>query len=85
VLWHRYLGHISQKRMKHLVQNKILVHLDMSDFDPCIQCSKGKQIKVQKFKIRHTTDTFELIHTDICGQLHTCTRNRYTLQLYIFN
>jgi GAG-pre-integrase domain len=32
MLWHRHLGHISQKRMKRLVQNEILTFLDMSDF-----------------------------------------------------
>jgi gag-polypeptide of LTR copia-type/GAG-pre-integrase domain len=41
-LWHKRLSHISQQRITHLVQSKILWPLNMSDLGPCIKCVKGK-------------------------------------------
>jgi GAG-pre-integrase domain len=60
-LWHRRLGHISRQRLECLVKNKILEPLDMSDFDLCVQCAKGKQTKVRKYEAKHATDVLELI------------------------
>jgi GAG-pre-integrase domain/Integrase core domain len=74
-LWHKRLGHISQQRITHLVQSKILRPLNMSDLGPCIECSKGKQTSMHKYTANHITDVLELIHTDICGPFPTATRN----------
>jgi GAG-pre-integrase domain len=41
-LWHKYLGHISQQRITRLVQSEILRPLNISDFDLCIEYTKGK-------------------------------------------
>ncbi|KAL8140647.1 hypothetical protein V2J09_006668 [Rumex salicifolius] len=35
-LWHQRLGHISKERMMRLVKNKILLELDFSDLDVCV-------------------------------------------------
>ena len=77
-LWHRRLGHISRKRIERLVQTEILDPLDMSDFDPCVQCAKGQQTKVRKYQARRATEQLELIHTDICGPFQVPTRNGHT-------
>jgi hypothetical protein len=50
----------------------------MSNFDLCVQCTKGKQIKVRKYEAKRATDVLELIHTDICGPFHTATLNGHT-------
>jgi hypothetical protein len=57
----------------------------MSDFDPCVQCAKGKQTKVRKYEARRATDVLELIHTDICGSFHTATRNGHTYFISFIN
>ena len=41
-LWHKRLGHISKKRIKRLVSDKILDPHDFIDFDVCVNCIKGK-------------------------------------------
>ena len=39
----------------------------MKDFQVCIECVKGKQIKKRKLGANRCTNVLELIHTDICG------------------
>ena len=41
-LWHKHLGHISKHRIQRLVSDEILDHLDLSDFEVCVECIKGK-------------------------------------------
>ena len=65
--WHKRLGHISKQRIQRLVSNDILDSLDMTDFQVCIECIKGKQIEKNKLGANRCTDVLELIHTDICG------------------
>lgn len=66
-LWHKRLGHISKQRIQRLVSEGILEPLDMSDFEVCIQCIKGKQTDTRNFNAERAKDILELIHTDICG------------------
>jgi len=66
-LWHKRLGHISKQRIQRLVSEGILEPLDMSDFEVCIQCIKGKQTDKRNFNAERAKDVLELIHTDICG------------------
>ena len=66
-LWHKRLGHIFKSRVEQLVSDGILDSLDFSDFDVCVECTKGKQTKMKKLGANQTTDVLELIHTDICG------------------
>ncbi|KAD3640646.1 hypothetical protein E3N88_29869 [Mikania micrantha] len=47
-LWHKRLGHISQERMNRLVKDGVLPKLDVSDFEKCVQCIKGKMTKTNK-------------------------------------
>ena len=71
MLWHRRLGHISNQRIQRLVSEGILDPLDLSDFQVCIECIKGKQTNVRKKDANRCGDVLELIHTDICGPFPT--------------
>lgn len=41
-LWHRRLGHISIKRVKRLMNDKVLSNLDFTHFNICVDCIKEK-------------------------------------------
>nr|GEY15134.1 putative zinc finger, CCHC-type [Tanacetum cinerariifolium] len=66
-LWHQRLGHISRDRMTRLVKDEVLPNLDLSDFEKCVECIKGKMTKGNKKGATRSTGLLELIHTDICG------------------
>jgi hypothetical protein len=67
-LWHCCLGHILMGRMECLIKEEILVPLDFSDLEHCIDCIKGKYVKhIKKSGATHSSGVLESIHTDICG------------------
>jgi HD superfamily phosphohydrolase YqeK len=41
-LWHRRLGRISIKRVKRLMNDKVLSNLDFTHFSICVDCIKEK-------------------------------------------
>jgi hypothetical protein len=47
-LWHYRLGHISKGRIERLIKDDILIPLDVSNSDYCIDCTKGKYAKQVK-------------------------------------
>jgi hypothetical protein len=47
-LWHYRLGHISKGRIERLIKDDILIPLDFSNSDYCINCIKGKYAKQVK-------------------------------------
>jgi hypothetical protein len=47
-LWHYCLGHISRGRIEGLIKDDILIPLDFSNSDYCIDCIKGKYAKQVK-------------------------------------
>ena len=49
----------------------ILDPLDLSDFQVCIECIKGKQTNMRKKDANMCGNVLQLIHTDICGQFPT--------------
>ena len=59
MLWHKRLGHISKQRIQRLVSDEILDSLDMTDFQVCIECIKGKQIEKKKLGANRCTDVLE--------------------------
>ena len=68
ILWHRCLGHISRQRIERLIKDEILSNLDLSNFDTCVDCIKGKlTAKVRNAKVDRRTELLRVIHTDICG------------------
>ena len=50
---------------------EIIDPLDLSDFQVCIECIKGKQTNVKKKDVNRCDDVLKLIHTDICGPFLT--------------
>ena len=61
--------------MEHLVKDGILVSLDFSDFNICVECIKGKYTKINKKGASRATELLECIHTDIWGPYLTLTFN----------
>jgi hypothetical protein len=67
-LWHYHLDHISRGRIERLIKDDILIPLDFSNSDYCINCIKGKYAKqVKKGEAKRSAKVLEIIHTDICG------------------
>jgi hypothetical protein len=67
-LWHYHLGHILRGRIERLIKDDILIALDFSNLDYCIDCIKGKYAKqVKKGEAKRSVGVLEIIHTDICG------------------
>jgi hypothetical protein len=51
-----------------LIKDDILILLDLSNLDYCIDCIKGKYAKqVKKGEAKRSARVLEIIHTDICG------------------
>jgi hypothetical protein len=64
--------------MKMLIKDGILVNLDFSDFDTCVDCVKGKLTsKTRRQKDGRSENVLELIHTDICGPITLATLGNY--------
>ena len=66
-LWHRRLGHMSDKGMKMLLSKGKLPELKSIDFDMCKSCILGKQKKVSFLKTGRTpkAEKLELVHIDL--------------------
>ncbi|KAI3814270.1 hypothetical protein L1987_19020 [Smallanthus sonchifolius] len=76
ILWHRKLGHISYRKMNHLVRNGLVAGVPKLRFtiaDDCMPCKKGKQQrKSHKPKLQNSIDTpLELLHMDLFGPIST--------------
>lgn len=64
-LWHKRLGHISKNIVERLVFDGILDSIDLTNFDVCVECFKGKHTKTNKYVAYRDTNVLELIYTDI--------------------
>ena len=78
MLWHKRMGHISKQRIERLITQGILDSLDMSDFDICVDCIKGKMTNKRKTGANRCSNVLKLIHTDICGPFPTASWNGHT-------
>jgi hypothetical protein len=66
-LWHYRLGHISRGGIERLIKDNILIPLDFSNSDYCIDCVKEKYAKqVKKGESKRSAGVLEIIHTNIC-------------------
>ncbi|CAN0905823.1 Retrovirus-related Pol polyprotein from transposon TNT 1-94, partial [Linum grandiflorum] len=79
-LWHRRLGHMSDKGIK-LLAGKSLIPVDKSvSLDPCDHCLAGKQHRASfSGKSTRKHDKLELVHSDVCGpvEMESLGGNRY--------
>jgi hypothetical protein len=54
--------------VERLIKDDMLVPLDFSNSDYCIDCIKGKYAKqVKKGEAKRSAEVLEIIHKDICG------------------
>jgi hypothetical protein len=54
-----------------VIKDDILIPLDFSNSDYCIDCIKGKYGKqVKKGEVKRSVGVLKIIHTDICGSFH---------------
>ena len=51
--------------------DEILDPLDLSNFEVCVECIKGKWTNIRKLGAERAKDVLELVHTDICGPFPT--------------
>jgi ABC-type transport system involved in cytochrome c biogenesis ATPase subunit len=67
-LWHKRLGHMSEKGMQALA-HMFLLELKGITLKPCEYCFAGKQHRVA-FRTRpshHAENVLDIVHTDICS------------------
>ena len=80
-LWHKRLGHISEKGLHSLAHKDLLSEVKGMTFRLCVDCLAGKQHKVA-FCISSTphraNDMIDLLHIDICSM----TENSLSEALY---
>ncbi|KAJ9544451.1 hypothetical protein OSB04_024158 [Centaurea solstitialis] len=75
IMWHKHLGHISKQRIQRLVDERILNWIDLTNFQVCVECIKGKQANARRLGSNRAIDVLELIYTDICGPFPTASWN----------
>ena len=83
ILWHKCLGHISKQRIQRLASDGILDSFDLSKFEVCLKCIKGKQTNIRKLGANRCSDILELIYTDICGLFPTASWNGQQYFYYV--
>ncbi len=67
-LWHRRLGHMSEKGLAVLGKQGLLEGVEIGKLKFCETCVKGKQRRVSFSSGKHTsTDILEYIHSDLWG------------------
>jgi hypothetical protein len=49
-----------------LIKKSILLPLEFSDLEQCIDCIKGKYVKKIKKDVKRSAAILEIIHIDIC-------------------
>ncbi|RDY08218.1 hypothetical protein CR513_07586, partial [Mucuna pruriens] len=52
-------------------RDEIFEHLDLSNFEVCVECIKRKRTDIRKLSVERAKDVLELIHTYICGSFPT--------------
>ena len=70
-LWHRRLGHISEKGLNCLAKKDVLSGLKNAELERCSHCMAGKQrrLSFKKHPPSRKLDFLELVHSDVCGPL----------------
>ena len=66
------------------MSDEILEPLDLSDFEVCVECIKGKQTNIRKLGAKRAKDVLKLVHTDICGPFPTTSWKGQALSIFIF-
>ncbi|XP_076945937.1 uncharacterized protein LOC143617183 [Bidens hawaiensis] len=75
VLWHRRMGHISLRKMNHLVHKNLVEGVNLRNFqltEDCLDCKKRKQIRKSHLKklFNSINLPFERLHMDLYGPVN---------------
>ncbi|KAG8377494.1 hypothetical protein BUALT_Bualt08G0038700 [Buddleja alternifolia] len=67
-LWHKRLGHLSQKGMQLLAKKKLLPDVSGIELQTCVDCLAGKQHRVafKSFYPSRKSHPLDLVHTNVC-------------------
>ena len=67
-LWHKRLGHISEKGLQTLARKQFLPELQGTSLKSCDHCLAGKTHRVafQTYSSSRRSDVIDLVHTDVC-------------------
>ena len=69
-LWHRRLGHMSEKGLEFLKKKNYLPQLDQTTLSSCDHCLAGKQRRASFVSTsKRKTQILELVHSDVCGPM----------------
>lgn len=71
-IWHRRLGHLNNRSMQLLMNGLCIgVNYDITKYEACVACIKGKQTHLFFPKKSHSraTEFLGLVHTDLCGPM----------------
>ena len=77
-LWHLWLGHINQNRIKRLVKDDPFNLLEVEPLLTCESCLEGKITKKQFIgKGQRVQEYLELVYTDVCRPLNVQARGDF--------
>lgn len=71
-LWHKRLGHMSERGLKILVGKNLILGLKSHQLNFCEHCIYGKQQKVSFMRGCHEREAniLELVYSDVCGLIN---------------
>lgn len=85
-VWHRVCGHRDIEIVKRLVSDGHVTGIHIADCnikESCDVCAQGKMTRVKFPKVadNHSKSVLDLVHTDVCGPMHTETpgKKKYIL------
>ena len=70
-LWHRRLGHMSEKGLQVLSKKELLAGIKGTPLKTCVHCFHGKQnrISFRRNIASRKSHVLDLVHLDVCGPL----------------
>ena len=69
-LWHRRLGHMSEKGLQMLAKKSLIPVAKGNSLDSCDYCLFGKQKKISFSKsFTRKENILDLVHSDVCGPM----------------
>ena len=70
-LWHRRLGHMSEKGLQVLSKKELLAGIKGTPLKTCVHCFHGKQnrISFRRNIASRKSHVLDLVHSDVCGPL----------------
>lgn len=85
--WHARLGHIGRDTMNTMIKKELVIGIPKLTIEKetCSSCLLGKQARktFPQATSYHATRVLELIHGDLCGQLHHPRHQRRDIYLFL--